>query len=218
LQGGGCLMEQKKGWKVVLFLVGMVLAILASTGCTDLKRFAYEGFSRDQWQLPNQVIQSLDLKPGNHVVDLGSGSGYFTFRLAKVVGTQGHVYAVDVDEAMNAYLTQQAREEGHQNVTVILAKSDDPLLSESNIDLLFTCNTYHHLDDRIVYFTRVRQYLRPGGRVAIIDFTQEGWFSTVFGHSTGNDVIKQEMAAAGYELQQKFDFLPKQHFLIFSPT
>jgi arsenite methyltransferase len=196
----------------------IVLLSLLCIGCTDLKRFAYEGFNRDAWQEPQRVVRALDLRSGDDVADLGSGSGYFTFHLADAVGPSGKVYAVDVDRGLNAYVAKRAREKGYQNIAVILAEQNDPRLPESGIDLIFTCNTYHHLDDRIAYFANARDYLRAGGRVAVIDFNGKGWFERLFSHTTPSEVIKSEMKAAGYRLEREFDFRPRQHFIVFAST
>ncbi|MFQ5992908.1 MAG: class I SAM-dependent methyltransferase [Nitrospiraceae bacterium] len=196
----------------------LVFLFIGATSCTALKRCAYEGFNRDEWQHPAQVISSLNIQPGDHVADLGSGSGYFTFRLAEAVGSNGKVFAVDVDEAMNTLIAEQARKEGIGNIQVILAKPDDPLLQDGGIDLIFTCNTYHHLHDRISYFTKVGKFLRRNGRIAVIDFNGEGWWQQLEGHWTSSDAITREMKEAGYSLEREFQFLPKQVFLIFSRT
>jgi arsenite methyltransferase len=193
-----------------LFLIGLFLL----TSCTKLKSCAYEGIIRDSWQLPEKVIESLEIPPGAVVVDLGSGGGYFSFRLAQAVGPNGKVYAVDVDQGLNRDLSQRAQREGFKNIEVILAQPADPLLPESGVDLIFTSNTYHHIHERARYFANVKKYLRPGGRIAIIDFNQEGWLQSL-GHYTPSDVIKKDMSAAGYRLEREFDFLPKQNFLIF---
>jgi predicted methyltransferase len=195
--------------------VGMC-ALLFCSSCTWFKRCAYEGFGRDRWQQPDRVITTLAIRPGDQVADLGSGGGYFTFRLAQAVGPSGRVYAVDVDEGLNAYVAERARDLALGNVAVILAKYDDPLLPEASIDLLFTSNTYHHLENRTAYFRNVRRYLRPGGRVAIIEHAGKGWFDSWFGHYTASETIRDEMQAAGYQLQQQPDFLPRQHFLVFA--
>jgi len=79
----------------------VALLLFGSTACTDIKKWAYEGFNRDEWQKPEEVIKALSIQPGDHVADLGSGSGYFTFRLADAVGPTGKVYAVDIDKDMN---------------------------------------------------------------------------------------------------------------------
>ncbi len=196
----------------------IIFLIAACVGCTGLKRCAYEGFDRAAWQHPEQVVESLNLQPGDRVADLGSGSGYFTFRLAKAVGPTGKVYAVDIDQEMNAYVTERAREEGHANVEVILAEPDDPLLPETGVDLIFTCNTYHHMESRASYFANAGKYLRPNARIAILDFNGEGWFQKLLGHWTASEVVQRELKEAGYSLESELHFLPKQVFLIFSTT
>lgn len=193
----------------------LLLALLLLAGCTTLKRWAYEGFGRDGWQEPERVVQALELRPGDRVADLGSGSGYFTFRLARAVGPTGYIHAVDIDEAMNADLRARAKQEGHANVEVILAKPDDPLLPPGAIDLVFTSNTYHLMKDRTAYFARLKRYLKPEGRVAIVDFDHRGW-TWLIGHSTDPETIRAEMRAAGYRLAREHTFLSKQSFLVFS--
>jgi len=158
------------------FLKCAVLAALVLAGCAQLKQCAYEGFNRDEWQKPQAVIKSLELRPGTMVADLGAGGGYFTFKLARVVGAGGRVFAADVDPDMNDLIAAQAKKEGVANVETILAKPDDPLLPATGVDLIFTVNTYHHLENRVDYFSNLRRYLRPGGRIAIIELDGRGCF------------------------------------------
>jgi arsenite methyltransferase len=200
--------------ELVKRLAIVLLAVLVA-GCTTLKRYAYEGGSRDEWQHPDQVIRALGLQPGDRVADLGSGGGYFTFRLAAAVGPTGHVYAVDVDEDMTEYVAGRVREEGIGNVSVVLARYDDPQLPASGVDMIFTSNTYHHLQDRPAYFRHARKYLHPGGRVAILDLAGKTWFERWFGHSTPPETIRREMEAAGYRLEQEPGVVERQSFLVF---
>jgi ubiquinone/menaquinone biosynthesis C-methylase UbiE len=193
----------------------MVCVLVTSAGCGALKQCAYEGFGRDSWQHPAKVIEALDIEPGDHVADLGAGSGYFTFLLAQAVGPGGKVYAVDVDRDMVALLSKRVQEEGYKNVEVILADPDDPHLPRASLDLIFTCNVYHHVENRSTYFSRVAETLKPDGRVAVIDFSGEGWFAWLTGHATPADVIEREMKETGYTLTHRYDFLPKQAFLTF---
>jgi arsenite methyltransferase len=195
--------------------VAAVLAVLLLCSCTALKRFAYEGFGRDGWQKPDEVVAALALYAGDRVADLGSGGGYFTFRLAKAVGPTGKVYAVDVDSSLLDDLAGRAREQGFPNVQKVLARYDDPLLPDSGVDLIFTSNVYHHLENRVKYFANAAKYLRPGGRIAIIDFRDAG-FAGAIGHATPVESIEKEMDEAGYRLERKYDFLEKQSFLVFS--
>jgi len=198
----------------------VVLLVAASLvgGCGSCKRFAYEGFSRDDWQQPERVIAALGIEPGDRVADLGSGSGYFTLRLAKAVGPEGRVYAVDVDEQMNAYLRERVEQAGAANVEVVRGRFEDPLLPDGGIDLVLTVDTYHHIDDRPAYFRRLQRDLAPGGRVAVIDYDgRKGWFVRLMGHTTPRDVLVREMDEAGYEVAEEHDFIDRQSFVIFEP-
>jgi ubiquinone/menaquinone biosynthesis C-methylase UbiE len=197
----------------------LALALLlagALSACTDFKRFSYEGFDRDSWQKPDQVIQSLGIQPGEHVADIGAGGGYFAFRLADAVGPGGKVYAVDVDPEMVSYLREQAQKREYRQVEAIESQPHDPMLPEKGVDLIFLCNTYHHLQERSAYFARAQKYLRRHGRVAVVEFNREGWLQKLFGHATESAVIRSELEAAGYRLEAEYDYLPKQHFLVFS--
>ena len=204
--------ERRRDFLQSLFLVAFLVS-----GCAALKQCAYEGLSRDEWQQPEKVIQSLQIRPGATIADLGAGSGYFTFLFAQAAGPAGKVYAVDIDNDMTELVARKAKEQGLQNVEVILAKPNDPLLPEGRIDLIFTSNTYHHIENRVAYFAALRKALRPGGRVAVIDFDRRSWFSGLLKHYTPSDFIKREMEQAGYRLASEFDFLDRQSFLLFVP-
>ncbi len=205
-------MGRGKRWIAVALLV----ALTAATGCAALKRREYAGIGRDGWQHTDQVIRVLQLQPGARVADIGAGGGYFTFPLAEAVGPSGAVYAVDIDPDMTEYVQRRAAKEGVQQIHTILAARDDPRLPSDGLDLLFTSNTYHHINDRIAYFTRVKRSLRPGGRVAIIDFDGRGWITRPFGHTAATEMIRNEMQAAGYRLQREHTFLKTQSFLVFA--
>ncbi|HEY7000090.1 MAG TPA: class I SAM-dependent methyltransferase [Candidatus Binatia bacterium] len=198
-----------------LVLLTLIAALLIA-GCGRLKQFAYEGFNRDSWQQPDKVIAALNLHPGEIVADLGSGGGYFTFKLAKAVAPSGKVYAVDVDKDMIELISKRLKEESGNNVETILATPTDPRLPQTGVDLIFTVNTYHHIADRSAYFANARKYLRPGGKIAIIDLDRRAWLEGLLGHYTPSETIKREMEQSGYTLQQQLDFLDRQSFLIFS--
>jgi len=195
----------------------IALLALQLASCSAWKRFAYEGFDRDSWQKPDEVLALLEIPPGAAVADVGAGGGYFTFKLANAVGDGGRVYAVDVDDDMIAYLKERAAEEGHANVEVIRGEFADPLLPDGGIDLVFTSNTFHHIEDRPAYFSRVRGDLKPSGRVAILDLNDHSWFPRTFGHMTPKETIVEDMTAAGYQLIADHDLVERQHFLVFAP-
>ena len=198
------------------FFHSFFLVAFLVSGCAGLKQCAYEGLSRDEWQQPEKSDPDrLQIRPGATIADLGAGSGYFTFLFAQAAGPTGKVYAVDIDNDMTELVARKAKEQGLQNVEVILAKPNDPLLPEGRIDLIFTSNTYHHIENRVAYFAALRKALRPGGRVAVIDFDRRSWFSGLLKHYTPSDFIKREMEQAGYRLAREFDFLDRQSFLLF---
>ena len=170
--------------------------------------------SRDTWQKPDQVIEALEIQPSQRVADLGSADGYFVWPLSEAIGPTGRVYAVDIDEEANAVVEARARDLGLLNVETVLCTADDSSLSEP-VDLVFTCNTYHHLDDRVAYFDRLKRHLRPAARVAIVEYDDASWLRRLTGHCTPLATIQNEMEAAGYVLVERFAFLSKQSFLVF---
>jgi ubiquinone/menaquinone biosynthesis C-methylase UbiE len=200
------------------FQFQVLLSLILLAGCASLKQCAYEGLSRNEWQQPEKVIESLAIKPGDRIADLGSGSGYFTFRLAKAVGPAGKVYAVDIDPDMTQLVEKQAKEKNAANVEVVLAKPNDPLLPAPEVDLIFSVDTYHHIQNRVHYFANIKKYLRPNGRVAIIDFDRRAWIEGLLRHYTPSEFIKREMENAGFRLDREFDFLDRQSFLVFVPS
>lgn len=177
-----------------------------------LKSFAVSGPRRDRWQQPDRVIAALGLSEGNRAADLGAGGGYFTFRLARAVGPQGVVYAVDTDADMSLLITQRASADKVGNVITVAATADDPALPQS-VDLVLTVNAFHHLPEPATYFATVAKYLNPGGRIAVIE-ARPRWF--LFGHATQRSTIASTMADAGYTAVERHDFLPRQSFQVFA--
>jgi arsenite methyltransferase len=200
-------MAPDRGDDATRFVAVAIGLVWLAAGCTSFKRFAYEGLGRDDWQRPEHVVETLRIEKGARIADLGAGGGYFTFRLADAAGPDGLVWAVDVDPGMVAFVRERSAADGYENVRVVEAAPDDPRLPSGAIDLVFTCNTYHHIPDRVAYFSRLRRALAPGGRVAIVEHRGEGFFARLFGHATGDDVIRREMEAAGYRLDAAHDFL-----------
>lgn len=177
---------------------------------------------RDQYQKPSEVIEALQLKPGMAVADLGSGSGYFTRRLAQAVTDRGIVYAVDVEAEMLAYVKDSlGRMQVPYSAEFILASQDDPALPLHSVDLVFLCNTIHHLEDRARYFRGVTAALKPGGRIAVIDFypdERSGNLGFPKRHLVARETIIGELQEAGYRLTREHTFLPRQYFLEFAPA
>jgi len=136
----------------------------------DVERYAksFDDPKRDAWQMPDRVIAALDLKPGQSVADVGAGTGYFTVKLAKSSGAP-KVFASDIEPNMVKHLQHRAMTEGLKNVTAVQATKESPKLPEP-VDVVLVVDTYHHIADRVAYFNALKRSLKPGGRVAIVDF------------------------------------------------
>lgn len=171
--------------------------------------------ARDAWQMPDRVIAALNLKPGQIVADIGSGTGYFSVRLAKSPAAP-KVYGADIEPSMVTYLRERAGKEGLHNVISVQASADSANLPEP-VDLVLIVDTYHHIGDREAYFRKLAKSLKPGGRVAIIDFKPDSPEGPPKEFRFSPEKFKSEMAKAGYKLAGQHDFLPRQNFLVFEP-
>jgi len=171
---------------------------------------------RDAWQKPHQVIQALQLKSDAVIADIGSGTGYFAARLAHMV-PQGRVYGVDTEPDMVKYLAERAKREGLKNIIAIEGKPDDPRLPEK-ADLIILVDVYHHVDNRAAYFSRLRDALKPEGRIAVIDFRMDSPLGPPASARIAAEQVRAELQNVGYALAQEHTFLPNQYFLVFRPT
>ncbi|MEO0072438.1 MAG: methyltransferase domain-containing protein [candidate division WOR-3 bacterium] len=164
---------------------------------------------------PKEILKGLNLKPGDLVADIGSGSGYYAIEFARLVGETGKVYALDTNEKFLDYVKERAVKEGVGNVYPIKVNAFELNLPE-NVDLFFLRNVYHHLPEPIKYFVNVRRFLKPHGRIAIIERTKpkRRLFSRQT-HATPESVIVEHLIRSGFVISNRFDFLQDQCFLIF---
>ena len=186
-------------------------------GFGDAEKWAhvFDDPKRDAWQKPHEVIQALALAPDAVIADVGAGTGYFAVRLANMV-PRGRVYAVDVEPDMVKYLGERAKKEKRGNLVAVAGKADDPRLPEK-VDLAILVDVYHHVGERERYFRNLRASLKPGGRVAIIDFRMESRQGPPKAARIAPQRVVAELKNAGYTLAAQHDFLPNQYFLVFSP-
>ena len=183
----------------------------------DAEKWAhvFDDPERDAWQKPHEVISALSLRPDAAVADLGAGTGYFAARLANML-PKGTVYAVDVEPEMVKYLGERAKREGLANLKPVAARPDDARLP-AKVDLIVLVDVYHHIENRERYFRRLAASLKPGGRLAVIDFRLDSPEGPPKAARIAPEQVKAELAAAGYALQIEHGFLPRQYFLVFRP-
>jgi ubiquinone/menaquinone biosynthesis C-methylase UbiE len=181
----------------------------------DAERWAksFDDPRRDEWQMPARVIEALALRPGERVADIGAGTGYFTVRLARSSAAP-NVYAVDIEPSMIEYIRQRAAKEGLDNVEAVLGAGDRTNLP-APVDVALVVNTYHHIPDRVAYFRRLREQMKPGGRLAVVDFRKDAPEGPPREFRFEPEEITGELQKAGFELQARHDFLPRQIFLVY---
>jgi SAM-dependent methyltransferase len=184
----------------------------------DAERWAhvFDDPARDAWQKPHEVIQALALAPEARVADLGAGTGYFSARLANML-PKGRIYAADLEPDMVRHLGERAKREGLANLVPVASAPDDARLPEL-VDLVLLVDVYHHIDARVRYFEKLRASLRPGGRVAIIDFRLDAPVGPPRAARVPPEQVEAEMKRAGFVPAAEHGFLPYQYFLVFRPA
>jgi ubiquinone/menaquinone biosynthesis C-methylase UbiE len=178
----------------------------------------FESPERIKWQEPDSVVDALKLKPGQTIVDIGAGTGFFTRRFAKAVGPKGHAIGLDIEPSMVDYMKADAKKHHLKNYAARLVKPDDPALAPHSVDVVFFCDTLHHIENRPVYLRKILPALKPGGRVIDIDFKKEALpVGPPLEAKLSVPLVNAEFHDAGYLLVAKHDFLRYQYFLEFAP-
>ena len=207
----------------LLFAVFAVLPLAAAAqspathqhGFGDAEKWShvFDDPQRDEWQKPHEVIQALALPPGAAVADIGAGTGYFSVRLANML-KPGKVYAVDIEPDMVKYLAERAKRDALPNLVAVAGAADSPRLP-AKVDVALFVDVYHHVEARERYFRGLRKALKPGGRVAIVDFRLDSPEGPPKEARIAPERVKAEMKKAGYVLVAEHSFLPRQYFLVF---
>jgi len=178
----------------------------------------FEDPARAEWQKPDEVVKKLELKPGDIIADIGAGTGYFTRLFAQAVGHEGKAIGLDIEPSMVEYMKEDAKKRGLTNYEAGVVKPDDAGLPSKSVDIIFICNTYHHIEDRVNYLKRLSKALKPNSRIVIVDFYKKPMpvGPQSIAHKISEEDVKKEFKKAGYRLTKSLDFLPYQYYLEFS--
>lgn len=181
-----------------------------------VERFEREG--REVYDHREKIVQSAAIAQGSTVADIGAGTGLFTRLLAKEVGDDGTVIAVDIAAEFVEHVVATAREHNLSNVRGHVCRQDTVNLPDNSIDVAFICDTYHHFEFPYKTMRSIWNALKPGGRVILVEFhRREGESSDwILGHvRAGQDVFVSEIHRSGFDVVEEQDFLETSYFMIF---
>jgi SAM-dependent methyltransferase len=162
------------------------------------------------------LLEALAIKKGQKICDLGCGNGFYTLELARRVGPEGVVYAVDIQPEMLRMLARRAAEEGLTNIRPILGTFIDPRLPKGEVDLVLCIDVYHEFSHPEQMLARIRESLAADGRLVLAEFRGEDPAVPIKPlHKMTKAQVRAELEPAGFELAREFDRLPWQHLLFF---
>jgi len=177
--------------------------------------------NREDVQKSPEIMKALSFKPGERVADIGAGTGYFTFQVARAVGPTGLVWAIDIAPEMLEYLDLRIKAQKAINIKLRKVTSDNPQLDPGSVDTILMVDTIHYVKDRTAYARKLRPGLAPGGRVVIIDYIPKPVSERPWGpppeQQFPREQLDREMAAAGFKVLKAYGFLPEQFFVIYVP-
>lgn len=172
--------------------------------------------SRDREEDCKTMLAALHVKPGDVVCDLGCGNGFYTLKLAHLVGEKGRVVAVDIQREMLELLKERAAEEKVTNIEPVLGTVIDPKLPADSLDLVLLVDVYHEFSHPEQMLAAIRKSLKPTGRVALVEFRAEDPAVPIKPlHKMSKEQIMKEFPPNGFKLVEQFDKLPWQHLMFF---
>jgi protein-L-isoaspartate O-methyltransferase len=170
---------------------------------------------REAEEAPSKAIAALKIAPGSVVADVGAGSGYYTVRLSQVVGPRGRVVATDLQPGMLDLIRAKVDDLGLGNVTLVQGRPDDPVLPAATFDLIVMVDVYHELAAPQVFVRKLREALKPDGRLVLIEFRLEDPRVPIREvHKMSVSQVREELGADGFQIDQVIDVLPWQHIIV----
>lgn len=173
---------------------------------------------RLQEENPQEMLEQLRVEPGMTVCDMGCGDGYYTVELARRVGAEGKVLAVDIQPEMLQELSRRCERLDIKNVDMVLGLPHDPKLPEGKVDLILMVDVYHEFSNPVEMLDAMRRSLKPGGRIALVEFRGEDPTVPIKPeHKMTKKQILKEYGSNGFRLVSQYDKLPWQHLMFLSP-
>jgi ubiquinone/menaquinone biosynthesis C-methylase UbiE len=171
---------------------------------------------REKEEKTSKLMKHMDFKPGEVVADVGAGSGYLTFRIAKVVGEKGKVHAVDIQQEMLDLIQERAKKQKLENVVPVLGKIDDPKLPAGQVDTIIMVDVYHEFSHPYEMMEGIVKALKPGGRIAFVEYKMEDVNVPIkLVHKMSERQVIKEMEPFPLKHKKTHSDLPWQNLIIF---
>lgn len=191
-------------------------------GRTIAQTMHYEGApwltreNREREEECSTLLKNLGIKPGMTVCDLGCGNGFYTLKLAEMVGPKGKILAVDIQSEMLRLLNERAKEAKIANIEPLLGTLIDPRLPDGKVELILCVDVYHEFSHPVHMLAALRKSLAPGGRLVLVEFRKEDPKVPIKElHKMSKEQILKELEPNGFKLAEQFDKLPWQHVMFF---
>ncbi len=175
--------------------------------------------SRQREEDCEQLLDALAVQPGQVICDMGCGNGFYTIPLAKLVGPEGRILAVDIQPEMLSMLNERTKAENLENVEPILGSVADPKLPEKTLDMVLCVDVYHEFSHPEQMLAAMRKGLKPDGRLVLVEFREEDPDVPIKPeHKMSKRQIKRELVPNGFKVVEEYDDLPWQHLMFFEPV
>lgn len=161
-------------------------------------------------------MDSIGVKPGMIIGEAGSGDGYFTFKLAKRIGGNGHLFANDIVKSKLRHINKKCKEDNISNITTILGEVEDPLFPKDSLDMVIMVYVFHHLDNPVKFLENTKTSMKPGATLVIVERDPER-FGKEYNHFLKKKEVVKKIAEANYKLINLFTFLERDNIYVIQP-
>jgi len=192
----------------------LTLLFMATCGIFSVPSPCYGQVDRETWQPPVKIMDSIGVKLGMRIGEAGAGNGYFTFPLARRVGSKGMIFANDISSSSLNVIRERAVSEDLVNIKIVLGEIEDPLFPEKNLDMIVMVYVLHMLERPIPFLKNLNQYLKPGGLLVIIErntTVERAHYPSFMAKSQ----ILETISKTGFELNKIETFLSRDNIYIY---